>query len=98
MILRIVRMTFQEEEVSEFLHLFDLTKHKIRHFPGCSHLELLKDAQHNHILTTYSMWDEESDLENYRKSDLFREVWAETKKKFSDKPLAFSMKRFLEVN
>jgi len=40
MLIRIVRMTFQEEKVAAFLENFESNKKKIRSFPGCRHLEL----------------------------------------------------------
>ncbi len=90
-------MTFKEEKVGDFLELFENTKLQIRNFKGCSHLELLKDINHSNIFFTYSYWEDESDLDEYRHSDLFLDVWGRTKKLFSDKPLAFSLKKFIEV-
>ena len=97
MLIRIVRMTFKPEEVDNFLQLFEESKDRIRHFEGCHHLELLKDYSTENILTTYSHWESEEALNHYRYSDLFKEVWANTKSKFADKPIAFSLKKFIEV-
>jgi quinol monooxygenase YgiN len=83
-------MTFQAELVGDFLQLFNHIKHQIRTFPGCQHLELLQDFAVPHIFYTYSYWVNEIALENYRQSDLFKKVWAETKVLFADKPQAFS--------
>ena len=44
MIIRIVRMHFTEAGVEEFLEIFNRNKVAIRNFPGCTHLQLLKDA------------------------------------------------------
>ena len=41
MINRIVKMTFREEELDNFLQVFEASKDKIRNFPGVKHLELL---------------------------------------------------------
>jgi quinol monooxygenase YgiN len=41
MITRIVKMNFRPEEVENFLNIFHQSKDKIRHMPGCKHLELL---------------------------------------------------------
>ena len=90
MLIRIVRMTFEENKVEDFLHLFEENRTHIRNFPGCKHLELWKDYQFNHIYTTYSIWEKESDLDNYRSSDLFKKVWGETKSYFKEPPKAFS--------
>ncbi|UII27010.1 antibiotic biosynthesis monooxygenase [Fulvivirga maritima] len=93
MLIRIVRMTFKPEAVDTFLSLFNENKDKIRAFPGCTHLELQQDYQQPNILATYSYWENDEALENYRHSDLFKSVWAKTKIHFSDKPIAFSHKR-----
>lgn len=97
MIIRIVRMTFKLEEVDAFLELFENSKSLIRHFEGCLHLELLKDANDPRIFSTYSKWINEDALNAYRNSDLFGKVWPATKSKFSEKPVAFSLKEFISV-
>ncbi len=86
-------MTFQAEHAAEFLDLFNRSKHQIRLFPGCQHLELLQDVGAPHIFYTYSYWENETALEKYRQSDLFKQVWSETKALFADKPQAFSVIR-----
>lgn len=97
MIIRIVRMTFKPEEVDSFLELFEGSKSQIRHFEGCMHLELLKDASHPCIFSTYSKWKNEESLNAYRKSSLFGKVWPATKTKFAEKPVAFSLTEFIHV-
>lgn len=90
-LIRVVRMTFQEDKVSQFLSNFDQNKKHIRNFEGCEHLTLSRDAQAHNIFYTYSIWESEDHLNAYRKSDLFKGVWANTKILFADKPQAFSM-------
>jgi len=97
MLIRIVKMTFKEELVGEFLKLFEETKTKIKSSKGCSRLELLKDFNDSKVFFTYSHWDDESCLDDYRNSEVFREVWSKTKKLFADKPQAFSTKQFIVV-
>jgi heme-degrading monooxygenase HmoA len=46
---------------------------------------------------TYSIWDSEEVLEQYRDSELFKSVWTFTKTLFSDKPTAFSAKKIEEL-
>jgi heme oxygenase (mycobilin-producing) len=94
MIIRIVRMHFTEAGEEEFLQIFSKHKQAIRHFPGCSHLELLKDLDHPCVYTTLSHWDAPTDLENYRDSELFADVWERVKKLFAARPQAFSMGKF----
>lgn len=89
--IRIVKMVFRPEEVVEFEKLFDEVKERIRNFEGCTHLTLLRDKNHSETFFTYSRWNDESDLENYRNSDLFKSVWSRTKVKFGEKPEAWSV-------
>ena len=98
MLTRIVRMTFKTDEVQAFIDLFNETKSKIRHFEGCTHLELMQDYSQGHIFSTYSKWESEDALNCYRESALFGEVWKATKAKFAEKPVAFSLKGFIQVD
>ncbi|WAC02238.1 antibiotic biosynthesis monooxygenase [Lacinutrix neustonica] len=91
MLVRIVKMSFAEENIKKFLENFQGVKQNIRDFEGCQFLELYRDKQHPHIFFTYSYWHSETDLENYRHSELFKGVWAQTKPLFNDKPEAWSV-------
>ena len=90
MIVRIVKMSFREENIQDFLEIFEASKQKIRNFEGVEHLELLRQANAGNIFFTYSLWRSEKELENYRQSELFKEVWAKTKALFSAKAEAWS--------
>jgi heme-degrading monooxygenase HmoA len=98
MIIRIVRMHFTEDGVEEFLQIFNNSKTAIRNFPGCSYLQLLKDADDSTTYTTLSHWDKAESLENYRKSELFGQVWGRVKNLFTERSQAFSLEKFIEVN
>ena len=91
MFTRIVKMTFREDCVAEFKANFDQNKELIRNFEGCQHLKLLRDKNNPNIFFTYSIWESEDHLENYRHSELFAGVWAKTKVLFDDKPEAWSV-------
>jgi len=93
MFIRIVKMTFREDEVETFLENFNANKQSIRNFTGCTHLELLKDKNHPSLFFTYSYWEKEEDLENYRNSDLFKGVWSKVKPLFSEPAEAWSVDR-----
>ena len=93
MIIRIVKMTFVPEKVNEFLEVFHTSKQLIRNFKGCSHLELLNDINTPNIFFTYSYWENEDALNNYRDSELFKNVWSKTKILFSDKTRAWSVEQ-----
>ncbi|WP_236025556.1 putative quinol monooxygenase [Algoriphagus oliviformis] len=96
-LVRIVRMSFRPEAVEAFLENFETHRHSIRNFPGCLHLELWQDYTEKNIFTTYSHWDSEKSLQQYRDSELFNSVWSATKLLFDARPLAFSSKKILEV-
>ena len=91
MFTRIVKMEFKPEEISLFQFNFEKIKEKIRSFPGCTFLELYQDKNDSTIFFTYSRWENESDLEIYRNSDLFKNVWTTTKLMFRSKPQAWSV-------
>lgn len=94
MILRIVRMTFQQEKADDFTELFSSVSKDIRSFPGCTYLKLMRDHNNPQVFVTYSKWQSEKDLNAYRNSDLFIDTWAKTKILFADKPVAFSLDDF----
>lgn len=98
MMVRLVKMTFKKEKVEDFKNLFEDRKSKIRNFKGCQHLELLQ-GKHNqsNVFYTYSYWNDEQSLDNYRYSDLFKETWKLTKAMFSDKPEAISLDKLHEL-
>lgn len=91
MVKRIVKLTFHPQLVPEFLALFEDTKDRIRHFPGCLHLELLQESSRHDVFFTFSIWQDEAALNAYRASDLFEDTWARTKALFRDKPEAWSL-------
>ena len=91
MIIRIVKMTFQPDEVANFLNIFNGSRQFIRSKEGCIHLELLNDINASNIFFTYSHWNSETDLNNYRKSELFENVWGKTKVLFAAKAEAWSV-------
>jgi heme-degrading monooxygenase HmoA len=93
MIIRIVKMVFRANEVEAFQELFNERKHLIRGFEGCQHLELWRDQNHPSTFFTYSWWDTEEHLNNYRDSHFFDTTWHLTKSKFAAKPEAWTVKR-----
>jgi len=97
MLVRIVKMNFKEEEVENFKKLFEEKKKFIRNVEGCQFLELYQDQQNNSIFFTYSYWENDDALQNYRHSDLFKEVWAATKAKFKGKPEAWSVNKLVSL-
>ncbi len=98
MIKRIVKMEFKSDKIEDFKNLFDKHKTQIRNFEGCEYLELWQDVQNKFIFMTYSYWQTESHLNNYRYSDLFKHVWSQTKVLFDSKPKAWSVDTLHQLN
>lgn len=94
---RIVKMTFRPEEVDNFLAVFDASSPQIRAFPGCLHLELWRGKRKANVLFTFSRWESEEALENYRHSELFRSTWAKTKPLFAERAAAWSVDTLAEL-
>jgi heme-degrading monooxygenase HmoA len=90
-------MSFHQEHIPKFLENFDIMKEKIRGAKGNCFLELYQDKDNPCIFFTYSFWETEADLENYRQSELFYDVWAFTKKLFNGKPEAWSVDKVVSL-
>ncbi len=97
MLVRIVKLSFHPENIEAFLANFEEMKHKIRNSPGNRLLELYRDNENSNVFFTYSYWDSETDLNNYRESELFYDVWNFTKKLFNDKPEAWSVEKLVSL-
>jgi len=91
MLIRIVKMGFDEANINAFLSNFETYKNKIRNFKGCLFLELYRDTNDPTIFFTYSYWESDQHLENYRQSDIFKSVWTITKPLFNRFPEAWSV-------
>ena len=97
MIIRIVRMHFTEAGVEKFLEIFKRHQIAMRNVEGCTHLELLKDLNNPLVYTTLSYWQQVQNLENYRESELFKNVWGQVKTLFSARTEAFSLEKLPEL-
>jgi quinol monooxygenase YgiN len=91
MIVRIVQMTFRQDQVVAFANLFEARKERIRNFEGCRHLELWQDSTHQNVFFTYSKWESQAALDHYRFSEFFKDTWGKTKALFESKPQAWSV-------
>ena len=91
MLIRIVRMTFKPEAVPTFLDIFRSSQAQIRQMPGCRFLELWQDTDQANVYCTHSHWDSAADLDAYRHSALFGQVWPATKRLFAAPAQAFSV-------
>lgn len=94
MLVRIVKLTFEEEKIDDFLQIFEPHREGIKKFDGFLSLELFQEKTKKATFFTYSHWKDEAALENYRKSVYFRDIWSRTKLLFADKPEAWSLEKF----
>ena len=90
-------MSFHKENIPAFLENFNLMKDKIRNAQGNRFLELYQDKNNPELFFTYSYWETEIDLENYRNSELFYDVWQFTKQLFNAKPEAWSVNKLVSL-
>ncbi|OUR99066.1 antibiotic biosynthesis monooxygenase [Flavobacteriales bacterium 33_180_T64] len=97
MFVRIVKMSFDPLKIDEFLSNFEAKKNAIRAFNGCEFLELYRDRHNTNVFFTYSYWQTEADLEQYRHSDLFKGIWTKTKPMFNAKPEAWSVNKLASL-
>lgn len=96
MLIRIVKMTFRPGTAEAFRDMMESYSHRIRAMEGCTHLQVLQDIDDPNIVFSYSYWKDEDALENYRRSDLFAEVWPKAKANFGDRPEAWSVRSIID--
>jgi hypothetical protein len=96
MLVRIVKLTFQEDKIEPFLAFFDTFCTKISSFENCYGMRLLQDKDKPFIVFTYSNWKDENALNTYRDSELFQHVWKTIKPWFAEKAEAWSVDTYFE--
>ena len=94
MITRIVKMEFQEDRINDFLKFFDGIKHIVNGYPGCYGMKLYQDVDRPNIVMTYSHWESEENLNSYRDSEEFGQIWPKIKPWFDEKPQAWSVQAY----
>lgn len=98
MLVRIVKMTFLSDKTLDFQSRFQEIKENIIGFEGCHLLELYRDKNDPDVFFTYSYWSSEKELQQYRDSRFFKEVWGNTKKMFAKKPEAWSVDKIVSLD
>jgi quinol monooxygenase YgiN len=93
MLIRIVKLTFNAHDIEDFLAFMAPRQERIRNFKGCTYLDLLQDINNPNIVFSYSYWEDQAALDNYRYSPFFRETWNYTKARFSAAPEAWSTQK-----
>ena len=91
MITRLVKLSLQADKAGDFEALFYQTQSLIEDFEGCHKTNLFKISGNACQYFTISYWNTEQDLENYRASALFKDVWSQVKPLFSEKAEAWTL-------
>lgn len=91
MIERLVRLHIADGHEEEFVEIFQSSQAVISHFEGCRQVRLLRSPDEPGVFFTQSLWDSAAALENYRKSDFFRQTWGKTKSLFDSPASAWSL-------
>lgn len=91
MLVRIVKMQFNEDFVEDFKTLFLSVQPLIANCNGCNEVKLLQHETDLTIFFTISKWQSADDLEHYRNSDLFIATWRKVKPNFKCKAEAWSL-------
>jgi quinol monooxygenase YgiN len=96
MITRIVKLTFEEEKINDFLAFFDTINTRVSTFENCYGMRLMQDLHQPNVVFTYSNWENENALNKYRDSDLFSGVWKTIKPWFKSKAEAWTVDTYFE--
>jgi (4S)-4-hydroxy-5-phosphonooxypentane-2,3-dione isomerase len=91
MIIRIVKLNIKSSEIQNFKNTFNKNRSKIIGFKGCIDVDLLQDKSNASIFFTYSKWENENSIENYRSSNIFKGIWSTVKPFFNEKAQAWSL-------
>jgi heme-degrading monooxygenase HmoA len=90
-------MSFKSEHCDDFIALFDHYKSHIRSAQGCTYLSMWRCKDEPNVFFTYSHWNQSEDLEAYRTSAIFAEVWPLTKRMFDAAPAAWTNEVLFEL-
>jgi quinol monooxygenase YgiN len=88
-------MKVAPENVTTFQNYFKESFTKIRNFSGCCDLSLHADINDKGVVITFSRWESEAHLNDYRDSDVFKSTWEKVTPLFIAKPEAFSMEELI---
>lgn len=91
MIKRFVKMHFSKAHAAEFVEIFKRNSDNIKSASGCVSLHLLRGAQDSGLFFTESVWENDSYLNKYRQSTLFKETWNKVKPLFDEAPEAWTL-------
>ena len=96
MITRIVKLTFQEDKIADFIAFFDTIKTQVSSFENCHGMRLHQEKNKEYVVFTYSLWKDEEALNAYRDSELFQGVWSTIKPWFGARAEAWTVETYYE--
>lgn len=86
MITRIVKLSFEPDQIETFLDLFGQHALNMQEVAGFVSLQLLRDEFEPNLFFTISVWRDTYYLEQYRQSELFKTTWFKVKLMFRARP------------
>jgi len=90
-ITRIVKLTFKPEHISDFETFYATIRDKVASQPGCNGVTFLKEQNNTGVFFTYSNWNSEEDLNTYRNTPVFGQIWPTIKVWFGAKAEAWTL-------
>lgn len=75
MITRIIKITIKPGNIDDFKQFISLMKENILTIGGCKHIDILNDREDKNIFFMYTIWETETVLNKYRKSELNKTFW-----------------------
>lgn len=94
--IRLVKLTIDSNKKEAFLDSFNQFKDTISTYPGCKGMRLLMDKNDPQTVFTYSEWESDEALENYRNSELFTKVWPALKASFAGRTEVWSTEQYYD--
>lgn len=91
MIIRVVKLSFENAELSAAIDKLQNIAPVVRAMKGCRSLEIGVRSGDRAMVITYSHWDSIEDLNRYRSSAEFRAFWRDIKPLFSSPAEAWSL-------
>ncbi len=90
-ITRIVKLTFKPEHISDFEAYYATIRSEVAGQPGCNGVTFLKEQGNTGVFFTYSKWNSVNDLNNYRNTEVFGQIWPTVKNWFRAKAEAWAL-------
>ncbi|MBI4648104.1 MAG: antibiotic biosynthesis monooxygenase [Bacteroidia bacterium] len=91
MITRIVKVSVHDSKIDDFVSFMESVRDHMLAFNGCEHWEVLNDKTNKNIFFSYSIWKSEKELEAYKYSTLYKQIWSTCKQWFTKESQAWTV-------